>query len=139
MYVLPCGVHVLGDATDPNSESVTASGTAFFLNSFVKLCVAKYLATLSDYIGRKPLIVIGLSMQSVAFLLFYGAQDIPTVYLSAMLRGGGDVFLSIGGAWLNDSVQFNERGLAFAMLYGACTCTHTHSTTSAVPPSPAHH
>ena len=124
VYVLPCDTCALGDATDPNSESVAVSGTAFFLNSFVKLCVAKYLATLSDYIGRKPLIVMGLSLQAVAFLLFYGARDIPTIYLSAMLRGAGDVFLSIGGAWLNDSVQFNERGLAFAMLYGAYAHTH---------------
>ena len=45
---------ITGEATNPNSESVTYSGLAYGFAALFKVLTVKYLGSFSDYIGRKP-------------------------------------------------------------------------------------
>ena len=107
-----------GDASEPNSASIAASSTALVLNSSFKFLLTKYMCALSDYLGRKPVIIIGLLLQSWAFFMTYGATNIATIWIAACIRGSGDGFLGVALAWLVDVVENDELGTSFALLFG---------------------
>ena len=44
---------------------------------------------LSDYLGRRPVLSIGLAVQAIAMLLFVFAGDVPWLFAARILSGAG--------------------------------------------------
>jgi MFS family permease len=92
------------------NEVQTATGVT--LMSLVGICITIPGAALGDRIGRKRIVILGLTMLAVGDLVF---PELATGYLSfilaAMLVGTGDFFSSSQTALLSDFVEGSRRAL----------------------------
>ena len=79
-------VHVAGFARDIGLSDLRAAMTISIIGLFA-LIGSVSLGALSDRIGRKAAIVVGLGAQVAAFGLFFNAESVTTLYLGAAAFG----------------------------------------------------
>jgi MFS family permease len=76
----------------------------FAVYSFTMIAAFLTIARLSDYVGRKPMIVLALGLNAVALLLFFVAQSAGTLILARAVQGvGTGVALATLGALIVDT------------------------------------
>src|SRR6202042_1873759 len=76
----------------------------FAVYSFTMIATFLTIARLSDYVGRKPMIVLALGLNAVALLLFFVAESAETLVLARAVQGvATGVALATLGAVLADT------------------------------------
>ncbi|MEM6454261.1 MAG: MFS transporter [Acidobacteriota bacterium] len=88
--------------------------------AFAQLVTAPLWGRLSDRIGRRPVIILGKVMATVAFLIFAFADQIWLLLLCRFFQGAGGGTLSATQAYVSDAVGPDERAKALGWIT-ACT------------------
>lgn len=101
------------------SLNVTLIIGSFFT---MQLLLSPYLGSLSDKFGRRPLIILGLSLFSTAMLFFSFANNLTFFYVTEILAGIASAALSTGsGAYLADRTSLKNRGTYMSLLTGVAS------------------
>jgi MFS transporter, DHA1 family, tetracycline resistance protein len=98
-------------------------------NAFVGIIIAvfalmnfiftPYLGSLSDKIGRRPIILISIAVNIVANLVFSMATTLPILILSRMLGGIGSANIGAAQAYISDITKPEERAKYLGLIGAA--------------------
>ncbi len=89
---------------------------AFPLTQFL---FAPYLGSLSDKVGRRPLILTGIAGFSISTFLFSLSGGLMLLYVSRLIAGIFTAsFVTASGAYIADKTPKDKRGKNFAILNG---------------------
>jgi MFS transporter, DHA1 family, tetracycline resistance protein len=98
------------------SSSETAIGALVASFSLMQFLVAPWWGRLSDRIGRRPVILIGLASSALSYLLFALARDYWVLLLSRLLAGGLGATVNVAQAYLADITPPARRARAMGMI-----------------------
>jgi len=124
------------------SSSATAIGALVASFSLMQFLVAPWWGRVSDRIGRRPVLVLGLASSAVSYLLFALARDYWVLLLSRILAGGLGATVNVAQACLADITPPAGRaramgiiGVAFGMgfIIGPAIAALTSHAGAAVP------
>ena len=74
---------------------------------------------LSDFIGRRPVMLVSIFMAAVSYLFFAHASTIPLLILARALSGIGSANIAAAQAYITDVTDSNSRSKAMGMLGAA--------------------
>ncbi|MGB7002341.1 MAG: MFS transporter [Halobacteriota archaeon] len=98
----------------PNPFLVSGLIIASF--ALVSLCLNIPSGIISDVVGRKPLIIIGLLLYAVAAVLFpFSGNTYDWIFVRALQGAGAGLFFPAIAALLADVTSHEERGHAFSV------------------------
>jgi len=105
-------------------RSDLAIGILVAVYSFVQLLLAPWWGRLSDRIGRRPVVLIGLAGSSLSYLLFAWAGSFTMLLLSRVVAGATGATVSVAQASLADGTPPERRsqvmgyiGAAFGLAF----------------------
>ena len=98
------------------SSSATAIGALVASFSLMQFLVAPWWGRLSDRIGRRPVLLIGLASSTVSYLLFALAQDYWVLLASRVLAGGLGATVNVAQAYLADITPPAGRARSMGMI-----------------------
>jgi MFS family permease len=76
----------------------------FAVYSFTMIAAFLTVARLSDYVGRKPMILVALALNAVALILFFIAESAGTLIVARAVQGiGTGIALATLGALITDT------------------------------------
>lgn len=84
--------------------------------SIAQLACAPFWGRLSDRVGRRPVILIGLLVSVVAYVVFAFAQSVPLLLLSRVVQGIGGGTIGVVQAYVADASPKEERTKALGWL-----------------------
>jgi MFS family permease len=114
-YILPGTQPLIQAEFGVSDERMGALTTALFVTYMI---TAPFTGWLGDRFRRKPLIVIGAALWSVATLATYFVHDYWTLYFRHALVGVGEATFTIfAPAVLSDFFPPRERNRIFSMFY----------------------
>ncbi len=87
--------------------------------SLLHFLLAPWWGRLSDRVGRRPILLIGLFGSAVSYLLFGLAQSFTVLLLSRLVAGGAGATLNIVQAMLADFTPPGRRAQAMGMIGAA--------------------
>ena len=87
--------------------------------SIAQLAVAPLWGRFSDRVGRRPAILLGLSMSAAAFTVFAFANSIFMLFLSRLVQGIGGGTVGVAQAYVGDSIDARDRAKALGWLSAA--------------------
>jgi len=87
--------------------------------SVVQLVSAPIWGRLSDRIGRRPALMIGLAGTAAAYLVFGFARSLDWLFLSRIVQGAGGGTVSVVQAYVADATKPEERAKALGWLSAA--------------------
>ncbi|MBM3802136.1 MAG: MFS transporter [Acidimicrobiia bacterium] len=90
--------------------------TSFSLMQFL---FAPVWGRLSDRVGRRPVILIGLLGSSISYLTFGLAQSLPILFLSRVLAGIAGANISTAQAYIADSTPPSQRAKGMGLIGAA--------------------
>ena len=114
--------HLYQQAWGFSSALLTVIFAVYALSLLATLLV---FGSLSDYLGRRPVIFIGLLLESVSMLLFIAAADVSWLIVARVLQGvaTGIATSALGAAMLDSDAQqgplLNSITPMFGMALGA--------------------
>lgn len=80
---------------------------------------APYFGSVSDRVGRRPLILIGIAGFSISTFIFSLGESLVLVYFSRLIAGIFTAsFVTASGAYIADKTPKEKRGKNFAILNG---------------------
>lgn len=94
-------------------------GVLVAAHPFAQVATAPLWGRLSDRWGRRPVILLGLSVAAVSYLLFGLAHALWVLLLSRLVQGAGGGITGVIQAYVSDSVQPRDRGKALGWLTAA--------------------
>jgi len=110
--ILPTYAKTLG-ATD---ALVGLLGTSFSIMQFL---FASFWGGLSDRYGRRPIMLISISIMIIAYILFANATVLWLLFATRLLKGFGAANLSVAQAYISDVVPKEDRTKAFGIIGAA--------------------
>lgn len=92
-----------------------------FMSSFflAQLVSAPFWGRLSDRYGRRPMILAGLVMSTIAFLFFGWAQSLWHLLVSRLVQGVGSGTTGVVQAYVSDSSDPEDRAKALGWVTAA--------------------
>jgi MFS family permease len=76
----------------------------FAVYSFTMIAAFLTVARLSDYVGRKPMILVALGLNAIALILFFVAESAGTLIVARAVQGiGTGIALATLGALITDT------------------------------------
>ena len=96
--------------------SATVVGLLVSSFSVAQLAVAPMWGTLSDRYGRRPAILAGLVLTSVAYVIFAFAWSVPILLLSRLVQGLGGGTIGVVQAYVADASPPAERTKSLGWL-----------------------
>lgn len=99
--------------------SETSIGLVVGSFSLMQFLFAPWWGRLSDRIGRRPVLLIGLAGSSLSYLLFAFAGGFWTLLLSRVLAGGMGATVNVAQAYLADVTPPERRARAMGLLGAA--------------------
>jgi DHA1 family tetracycline resistance protein-like MFS transporter len=99
--------------------SETAIGVVVGSFSLMQFLFAPWWGRLSDRIGRRPVLLIGLAGSALSYLLFAFAGGFWTLLLSRLLAGGMGATVNVAQAYLADVTPQERRAGAMGLLGAA--------------------
>lgn len=95
-----------GDKYEPSSKAIVLQGTVFVIRSVVKFLTMNYGCALSDFVGRKPIVVLFLLPNLLLdCLLIFGEMNAALLYAVGGLWGLAAISLPTLRAWLCDQMD----------------------------------
>ena len=98
------------------SSSETAIGALVASFSLLQFLVAPWWGRLSDRIGRRPVILLGLASSTLSYLLFAMAGNFWVLLASRVLAGGVGATVNVAQAYLADVTPPAGRARAMGMI-----------------------
>jgi len=80
---------------------------------------ASFWGGLSDRYGRRPIMLISISIMIIAYILFANATVLWLLFATRLLKGFGAANLSVAQAYISDVVPKQERTKAFGIIGAA--------------------
>lgn len=99
--------------------SATAIGVIVGSFSLMQFLFAPWWGRLSDRVGRRPVLLIGLAGSALSYLLFAFAGSYWTLLLSRVLAGGMGATVNVAQAYLADVSPVERRARAMGLLGAA--------------------
>jgi DHA1 family tetracycline resistance protein-like MFS transporter len=87
--------------------------------SAIQLLLAPFWGRVSDTIGRRPVLLIGLAGSAVSYALFALAGHWWVLLVSRLLDGGAGATINVGQAYLADATPPEERARAMGKIGAA--------------------
>ncbi len=84
-----------------------------------QLVTAPLWGRFSDHRGRRPVIIAGLCLASLAFLAFGFANSVWLLFVCRLVQGAGAGTISVIQAYVSDVVEPKERAAAFGWITAA--------------------
>lgn len=88
---------VNGDIDETSSTGSFTSFTVTLIRSLTQFVLTKYTSAFSDYVGRKPLIILGAAALGISAFIYAISDDVYTFYLGAFINGTFQYFTIIIG------------------------------------------
>lgn len=110
-----------GTTTTVNTTTSFVTVTSYFLSTCCKLLFAKYDTSLSDHVGRKPIMVLSCFAFILSRVLIMSSNSAGQFYLAAICLGCCDVFYAVSIAYLSDilvGADAEQRGKAIGIQAG---------------------
>jgi MFS family permease len=99
--------------------SDTAIGALVASFSLMQFLLAHWWGRLSDRIGRRPVLLVGLAGSAVSYLLFAVAQDFWLLLVSRLVAGGMGATVNVAQAYLADVTPASDRARAMGLIGAA--------------------
>lgn len=96
-----------------------AIGLVLAAYSIAQLLCAPFLGRLSDRIGRRPIILLGLFGSSVSYLIYGFAASFAALLLSRLVHGACAATISTAQAYVADTTEETKRAHAMGMIGAA--------------------
>ncbi len=87
--------------------------------SFMQLIFTPFMGRLSDNIGRKPVLLIGLLLTMSGYVLFAFANTLVLLFLSRLIAGIGGANISAAQAYIADVTTHEDRAKGMGMIGAA--------------------
>jgi DHA1 family tetracycline resistance protein-like MFS transporter len=87
--------------------------------SLMQFLLAHWWGRLSDRIGRRPVLLVGLAGSALSYLLFAMATNYWVLLLSRIVAGGMGATVNVAQAYLADVTPAARRGAAMGLLGAA--------------------
>ena len=87
--------------------------------SAIQFVLAPLWGRVSDRIGRRPVLLIGLAGSVASYLVFAFANSLPLLLLSRVLDGGSGATVNVAQAYLADETTPEQRTKAMGMVGAA--------------------
>src|SRR5690606_35758824 len=87
--------------------------------SAAQLLMAPFWGRLSDRVGRRPVLLLGMAGGTVSYLVFALAGNWPLLLISRLLDGGSGATTNVAQAWLADSTPVEGRARAMGQVGAA--------------------
>ncbi len=87
--------------------------------SIAQLASAPAWGRLSDRLGRRPALMVGLAASGVAFIVFGYAVSIWMLFLSRIIQGAGGGTTGVAQAYIGDAIEPKNRAKALGWLSAA--------------------
>jgi len=114
-YILPGVQPLVQQEFHATDQQMGALSTALF---FVYMLVAPLTGWMADRLPRKPLIILGATLWSLATIATYWVHDYQTLYFRHALVGVGEAtFSCMAPAVIADFYDEQERNRAFSFFY----------------------
>lgn len=116
--VLPFYIKNLSQAQGISSQNLWLHvGLITGIYPFMQFLFSSYLGSLSDRLGRRPLILYGLSGYSISMVLFSISGSIPLLYIFRLSAGiFSAAFFIASSAYVADSTSEDKRGGGMSLL-----------------------
>lgn len=103
------------------SFHVSDAGIGVLVASFslMQFLLAHWWGRLSDRIGRRPVILVGLAGSALSYLLFALASNFWLLLLSRMVAGGMGATVNVAQAYLVDTTTAERRARALGLIGAA--------------------
>ncbi|MDE5414963.1 MFS transporter [Alkalihalobacterium chitinilyticum] len=124
MFVIMMGIGLVIPILPYYIEQFGASsielGILIAIFSFMQFLLAPFWGRLSDRVGRKPLIALGMFGFAIAEFIFAFATQLWMLFLSRMLAGAfGSAIMPSAMAFVSDRTSERKRGQGMGMLGAA--------------------
>ena len=96
--------------------SVLLVTIAFGSFSFFQFFVSPFWGSLSDRIGRKPLLILNCVAELIANILLAIATNLPIIFLARMIAGLFKTNISVGTAYIADITDEKSRAKGMGMF-----------------------
>ena len=106
-------------ATDGISSKTVSLHVGLITGSFplTQFLFSSYLGSLSDRIGRRPLILVGIAGFSISTFIFSLGGSIVLLYIARLMAGiFAAGFVTASGAYIADKTSKEKRGKNMALL-----------------------
>ncbi len=116
--VLPFYIKNLSQAQGISSQNVWLHvGLITGIYPLMQFLLSPYLGSLSDRLGRRPLILYGLAGYSISMFLFSVSGSITLLYIFRLLSGiFSAAFFIAASAYIADNTSEDKRGRGMALL-----------------------
>ncbi len=96
-----------------------AIGLVLAAYSIAQLLCAPFLGRLSDRIGRRPIILLGLLGSSLSYVIYGFASSFAALLLSRLVHGACAATISTAQAYIADTTEETKRAHAMGMIGAA--------------------
>lgn len=110
---------LLPGTADQLGSSPTAIGVLVGAYSALQFLFAPLWGRLSDRIGRRPIILVGMAGSVLSYALFAVADSYPLLLLSRLLDGGSGATVNVAQAYLADLTAPAQRARAMGLVGAA--------------------
>lgn len=93
---------IAGDAEEPNSESAFVDNTVSVIHAFVSFFAGRYSSGLSDFTGRKPVLISSCIGMILSRIIYLQAQNPAGFYFGALIGGVMDCYYFTALSWICD-------------------------------------
>jgi DHA1 family multidrug resistance protein-like MFS transporter len=116
--VLPFYIKNLSQVQGISSQNVWVHvGLITGIYPFMQFLLSPYLGSLSDRLGRRPLILYGLAGYSISMFLFSVSGSIPLLYIFRLSAGiSSAAFFIASSAYVADNTSEDKRGGGMSLL-----------------------
>src|SRR5438046_828980 len=105
------------------AETFGATGihVGFLLTSYslMQFIFAPLWGRVSDRIGRRPIILLGLMGSAISYFVFASAHSLAVLYLSRFLAGVAGANISTAQAFIADSTTTENRAKGMGLIGAA--------------------
>lgn len=102
-------------AIEYDDSSIFLAGIAIGIYSLAQAIMQVPLAYLSDKLGRKKIVLFGLSLFTLGSLICFFSSNIDTLILGRVIQGCGAIS-SVGVATLSENTSKDNRASAFTIV-----------------------
>jgi MFS family permease len=95
------------------------AGLLVATDSLFSFLLAPLWGRLSDRVGRRPVILVGLAASAASYALFGAAPSLAVLFLSRVLSGGLGATVTVAQAFLADVTPLDRRSQAMGLVGAA--------------------
>lgn len=95
------------------------TGLLMSIYSFMQFIFSPFWGKLSDKHGRRPILLICLAGEVIAYLIFAQARTLELLFIARMLSGFFGASISTASAYISDITPPNERSKGMALIGAA--------------------